>query len=394
MNDNQLETTAQCSDSIYIVIALDGEIKGFDSEPTLPGLVMRKNALSKTQLARLSQDITQIWDYESWFPSTSQLYFDGEAVEVLKLICDYPHPRERKAHVRQFMCFKQSNIYVSEWVTKKSLSDLHTCLSNGSYHAKPFMVKLGSGSSVDRFPEDLNYLLCDVPEQPWYSPSHHTPVNRYLLENLYLLNRKYPDIKIECDVIQNVIMKLSDEEQEEMIRSYTSNQIEAILDYDWYKRNRLLRSLHFERVKRNHPIIKFPFTIHMAANRKVVVNARVMTQEEATEFQSTLDETRFAILDDVYMSPAAILGLLAYLYLELGNKDFIELLQYLQHRQQKRDSMLQEDTIYKLEKSLVLQKAVVDASKLDATLPLSLKLEFNGFDWDAYTKDGICSPYK
>lgn len=389
MNDNQLVTTAQCSDSSRIIITLGGEIEDFDSKSTFPGLVMRRDALSKTQLARLSQDIEPTWDlaYEGWFPSTSQLYLDSENVKVLKLICDHPYQRERKAHLRQFMLFKQGNIYVSEWVTKKSLSDLHACLSKGAYHARPFMVKLSSGSSAGHFPDDLNYLLCDVPEQPWYSPSHHTSVNRYLLENLYLLNQKYPDIKIECDVVENVIMKLSDEEQEEMVRSYTSNQIEAILDYDWYKRNILLRSLHFERVKRNHPIIEFPFTIHMAAGRKVVVNARVMAQDEANEFQAILDETRFAILDDVYMSPAAILGLLAYLYLELGNKDFIELLQYLQHRQQKGGSMLQEDTIYKLEKSLVLQKAIVDASKLDATLPLSLKLEFNGFDWNASRDD-------
>lgn len=380
MNDNQLVTTAQCSDSSRIIITLGGEIEEFDSKSTFPGLVMRRDALSKTQLARLSQDIEPTWDlaYEGWFPSTSQLYLDSENVEVLKLICDHPYQRERKAHLRQFMLFKQGNIYVSEWVTKKSLSDLHACLSKGAYHARPFMVKLSSGSSAGHFPDDLNYLL-------------DTPVNRYLLENLYLLNRKYPDIKIECDVIQNVIMKLSDEEQEEMVRSYTSDQIEAILDYDWYKHNRLLRSLHFERVKRNHPIIEFPFTIRMAADRKVVVNARVMTQAEAEDFQAILDETKFAIFDDVYMSPAAILGLLVYLYLELGNKDFIELLQYLQHHQQKRGSMLQEDTIYKLEKSLVLQKAIVDASKLDATLPLSLKLEFNGFDWDTYTKDGMFS---
>lgn len=276
------------------------------------------------------------------------------------------------------MLFKQGNIYVSEWVTKKSLSDLHACLSKGAYHARPFMVKLSSGSSVGHFPDDLNYLL-------------DSPVNRYLLENLYLLNRKYPDIKIECDVVENVIMTLSDEEQEEMVHSYTLNQIKALMDYNCYKRNILLRKLHLKRVKQNYPIIEFPFTIRMAADRKVVVNARVMTQAEAEDFQAILDETKFAIFDDVYMSPAAILGLLAYLYLELGNKDFIELLQYLQHHQQKRGSMLQEDTIYQLEKSFVLQKAIVDASKLDATLPLSLKLEFNGFDWDAYTKDGMFS---
>ena len=159
------------------------------------------------------------------------------------------------------------------------------------------------------------------------------------------------------------------------------------MDYNCYKRNILLRKLHLKRVKQNYPIIEFPFTIRMAADRKVVVNARVMTQAEAEDFQAILDETKFAIFDDVYMSPAAILGLLAYLYLELGNKDFIELLQYLQHHQQKRGSMLQEDTIYQLEKSFVLQKAIVDASKLDATLPLSLKLEFNGFDWNASRDD-------
>ena len=383
MNDNQLVTTAQCSDSSRIIITLGGEIEEFDSKSTFPGLVMRRDALSKTQLARLSQDIEPTWDlaYEGWFPSVSPLYFDGEDVEVLKLICNHPYQRERKAHLRQFMLFKQGNIYVSEWVTKKSLSDLHACLSKGAYHARPFMVKLSSGSSAGHFPDDLNYLL-------------DTPVNQYLLENLYLLNRKYPDIKIECDVVENVIMTLSDEEQEEMVRSYTLNQIKALMDYNCYKRNILLRKLHLKRVKQNYPIIEFPFTIRMAADRKVVVNARVMTQAEAEDFQAILDETKFAIFDDVYMSPAAILGLLAYLYLELGNKDFIELLQYLQHHQQKRGSMLQEDTIYKLEKSLVLQKAIVDASKLDATLPLSLKLEFNGFDWDVYTKDGMCSPYK
>lgn len=380
MNDNQLVTTAQCSDSSRIIITLGGEIEEFDSKSTFPGLVMRRDALSKTQLARLSQDIEPTWDlaYEGWFPSVSPLYFDGEDVEVLKLICNHPYQRERKAHLRQFMLFKQGNIYVSEWVTKKSLSDLHACLSKGAYHARPFMVKLSSGSSAGHFPDDLNYLL-------------DTPVNRYLLENLYLLNRKYPDIKIECDVVENVIMTLSDEEQEEMVRSYTLNQIKALMDYNCYKRNILLRKLHLKRVKQNYPIIEFPFTIRMAADRKVVVNARVMTQAEAEDFQAILDETKFAIFDDVYMSPAAILGLLAYLYLELGNKDFIELLQYLQHHQQKRGSMLQEDTIYKLEKSWVLQKAIVDASKLDATLPLSLKLEFNGFDWDTYTKDGMFS---
>lgn len=380
MNGNQLETTAEYSDCI--LITLDGEIKEFDSESTFPGLVMRKDALSKTQLARLSQDIEPTWDlaYEGWFPSASQLYFDDEDIKSLRRICGHPYQRERKAHLRQFMCFKQGNIYVSEWVTKKSLSDLHACLSNGLYHARPFMVKLSSGSSADHFPEDLNYLL-DL----------DTPVNRYLLENLYLLNQKHPDIGIECDVIENVIMTLSDEEQEEMVRSYTSNQIKALMDYNWYKRNILLRKLHLERVKQNYPIIEFPFTIRMAADRKVVVNARVMTQAEAEDFQAILDETQFAIFDDVYMSPAAVLGLLAYLYLELGDKDFVELLQYLQHRQQKGGSTLQEDTIYKLEKSFVLQKAIVDASKLDATLPLSLKLEFNGFDWDAYTRDDMFS---
>lgn len=380
MNDNQLVTTAQCSDSSRIIITLGGEIEEFDSKSTFPGLVMRRDALSKTQLARLSQDIEPTWDlaYEGWFPSTSQLYLDSENVEVLKLICDHPYQRERKAHLRQFMLFKQGNIYVSEWVTKKSLSDLHACLSKGAYHARPFMVKLSSGSSAGHFPDDLNYLL-------------DTPVNRYLLENLYLLNQKYPDIKIECDVVENVIMELSDEEQEEMVHSYTLNQIKALMDYNCYKRNILLRKLHLKRVKQNYPIIEFPFTIRMAADRKIVVNARVMTQAEAEDFQAILDETKFAIFDDVYMSPAAILGLLAYLYLELGNKDFIELLQYLQHHQQKRGSMLQEDTIYQLEKSFVLQKAIVDASKLDATLPLSLKLEFNGFDWDAYTKDDMFS---
>lgn len=366
-----VESTDESTEKI--IVALNGQVYDLDSEvSSIQGMVFPKEALSPQQLTTLRRDIARL---EAGFGSsmlmsflhfhTSQLHLDGKNVDVLKLICDHPLQGEREAHLSQFLVLLQHGVHIPEWIAKQSLSDLHIYWDNGIYNAVPFMVQIASsfryGLELSR---DFNNWICDH------------PCNPYSLENLYLLAKSHPDVKISYEIMSRVFMCLSSEEQKALC-SCTSEHVKALMASDWYIWNEQYKTFHLDRLRQNLPIVEFSFNIQSGPYDDTW-SVCAMTSDEAEDFQAIMKRSELGPLYDNAFSRYRSFKSFIYLYLKIGSKDFEEFLQYLRNCQQdEEDWKLLLDVLYG---AVEAQKMIVAASKLDSTLPFSLRFQLSGFD--------------
>lgn len=359
-----------------IIVALNAEIYDFDSSFILPGLVIPHGALSEQQLTTLKEDVSALQDllYEDKHFHTPHLRLDTEEdVKVLRLICDHSYRDKRLRHLRHFLYFRQHGIYVSEWVTQQSLL---------ATRQAAFMIKTDSDLPYGLLP-DFNYYICEYPVVP------HT------LENLHLLAKRHPNVEISHRAVCDVFMYLSHEQQKGMI-GYTSHQIKAIMDCDWYIHHANLSSLHLERVKKNLPLVEHQFVMQFESKGKISSIqqlAHAMTLDEAEDFQKILDRTQFIIPNSYYsMSTSSVFGLFVYLYLELGSTNFEELLYYLKDCES--NNRRKRSLVKVLYDYYEAQERIIVASKQHCELPLSLRLTFSGFDWNPYMEQSCALQYE
>jgi hypothetical protein len=354
-------------DQSKILVSLDGDVSSFS--PALDGekgLVLPSDAFSENQLLMLTKCFKSLpWTFrESEHLHTNPLHCNDEDVEVLKLICEHKRSRNRVNHLEQFLYLRQHGIRVSEQLTQESL------LAVGW---TPFMVGISHIGPIHSFAIDFNYIVCK------------SSVSPNILENIYWLAKNRLNVRINYFSALKVFATLSDSEQEKIMHSYTSDQVRAITDCDWYIHHALLSSLHFDRVKRNLPIVNYPFILKFASKWRVSdvsIPARAMTLEESEDFQAILNRTKYIFfLDDWYMFADELFGLFVYFYLILGSTDFEELLQYLQNCQY--NSEKEKSIVKTLYDSPQLQELIAPTSNQEAELPLSLRLVLYDLDWDS-----------
>ena len=365
------------SNSGSIMVILDGDVVDFDSAVSvIRGLVIPKNALSKRQLTVLKKDVRLSRSLYNQHCHISQLRFDGEEdIKVLRLICDHKCSRNRVNHLKQFLYLRQHGIRVSEQLTQESLLAVDWA---------PFMVGISHIGPIHSFAIDFNYIVCK------------SSVSPNILENIYWLAKNRLNVRINYFSALKVFATLSDSEQEKIMHSYTSDQVRAITDCDWYIHHALLSSLHLERVKKNLPLVEHQFVMQFESKGKISSIqqlAHAMTLDEANNFQTILDRTQFVVPNSYYsMSTSSVFGLFVYLYLELGSTNFEELLYYLKDCES--NNRRKRSLVKVLYDYYEAQERIIVASKQHCELPLSLRLTFSGFDWNPYMEQSCALQYE
>lgn len=359
-------------DQSKILVSLDGDVSSFS--PALDGekgLVLPSDAFSENQLLMLTKCFKSLpWTFrESEHLHTNPLHCNDEDVEVLKLICEHPSKGDSATHLEYFIYFRQHGIYLSKEVTKRSLSDFPHYWEQGLFSAVPFIVDVSKNGSLSI--GSFKDWVCDK------------AINPYSVENLYLLVQKSSNIKINYDVVLKMFLCLSREEQENIINDYTLDQIMAIMGSSWYLDDAPLKNLHLNRIKANTPVVRSSFIIRYSSKRKVhdtKISIMAMTLDEADDFQSILNRTEFAVPESIDTTPEETFGVLFYYYLKLGSTDFEELVQYIQNCENS-----EKETLIKtlLCNSSETKKSIIDVSKQNRELPLSLRLVLSGLDWDS-----------
>lgn len=349
-----------------ILVTLYNEIRCLESEDsTICGVVVPYGALSESQLAVLKDSMAELrllYDRHCHIP---QLRLDNdEDIKSLRLICDHCDSRKRLDYLNQFLYLRQHGVYLPAWVTLQSLLFATT-------QRTPFMPKIGNQSLMESFLEDFNYTICRCQINPYSLMNLHALVSKY---------PEYPEMDLDYGGILQVFVYLSQEEQEEMVSSYTAAQIKAVMEYGWYAHRTRLQSLHLERVKKNIPIVRYPFIVKNNFNGRIqntAIPIRAMTLDEAENFQAILDRTEFVVPEDIYMSSDRISSFI-YLYFQLGSTNFEELLYYL--RDCKNDAKENKSAVKTLCDSRELQESIIAFSKQAYELPLSLSLALSVLD--------------
>lgn len=349
-----------------ILVTLYNEIRCFTSEDsTIRGVVVPYEALSESQLNILKSamvELRSLYDRHCHIP---QLRLDNdEDIKSLRLICDHCDSRKRLDYLNQFLYLRQHGVYLPALVTLQSLLFATT-------HRTPFMPKIGNQSLMELFLEDFNYTICRCQINPYSLMNLHALVSKY---------PEYPEMELDYGGILQVFVYLSQEEQEEMVSSYTAAQIKAVMDYGWYAHRTRLQSLHLKRVKKNLPIVRYPFVVKNNFNGRIqntAIPIRAMTLDEAEDFQAILDRTEFVVPEDIYMSSDRISSFI-YLYFQLGSTNFEELLYYL--RDCKNDAKETKSAVKTLCDSRELQESIIAFSKQAYELPLSLSLALSVLD--------------
>lgn len=335
-------------------------------------MVLPSDAFSENQLLMLTKCFKSLpWTFrESEHLHTNPLHCNDEDVEVLKLICEHPSKWDSAIHLEYFVYFRQHGVYLSKEVTKRSLSDFPHYWEQGLFSAVPFIVDVSKNGSL--FIGNFRDWVCDI------------AMNPYSVENLYLLMQKYPNIKIDYDVVLEMFLRLSREEQENIINYYTLDQIMALMSSSWYLGNELIRAFHMERVKANIPIVRFLFTMRHASKGEIHKTKGflwAMTLDEATVFQDIMDRTQFVVPENIMLFPAKAFNVLFYYYLKLGSTNFEELIQYVQNCENSTQESFIKVLLYN---SSELQEAIFEISSQNRELPLSLRFALNGLDWNSY----------
>ena len=349
-----------------ILVTLYNEIRCLESEDsTICGVVVPYGALSESQLNILKSSMVELRSLYDRHCHIPQLRLDNdEDIKSLRLICDHCDSRKRLDYLNQFLYLRQHGVYLSAWVTLQSLLFATT-------HRAPFMPKIGNQSLMELFLEDFNYTICRCQINPYSLMNLHALVSKY---------PEYPEMELDYGGILQVFVYLSQEEQKEMVSSYTPEQVKAVMDYGWYAHRTRLQSLHLERVKKNVPIVRYPFVVKNNFNGRIqntAIPIRAMTLDEAEDFQSILDRTEFVVPGDIYMSSDRISSFI-YLYFQLGSTNFEELLYYL--RDCKNDAKETKSAVKTLCDSTELQESIIAFSKQAYELPLSLSLALSVLD--------------
>lgn len=349
-----------------ILVTLYNEIRCFTSEDlTIRGVVVPYGALSESQLAVLKDSMAELRSLYDRHCHIPQLRLDNdEDIKSLRLICDHCDSRKRLDYLNQFLYLRQHGVYLPALVTLQSLLFATT-------HRTPFMPKIGNQSLMELFLEDFNYTICRCQINPYSLMNLHALVSKY---------PEYPEMELDYGGILQVFVYLFQEEQKEMVSSYTPEQVKAVMDYGWYAHRTRLQSLHLERVKKNVPITRYPFVVKNNFNGRIqntAIPIRAMTLDEAEDFQAILDRTEFVVPEDIYMSSDRISSFI-YLYFQLGSTNFEELLYYL--RDCKNDAKETKSAVKTLCDSTELQESIIAFSKQAYELPLSLSLALSVLD--------------
>ena len=349
-----------------ILVTLYNEIRCLESEDsTICGVVVPYGALSESQLAVLKDSMTELRSLYDRHCHIPQLRLDNdEDIKSLRLICDHCDSRKRLDYLNQFLYLRQHGVYLPALVTLQSLLFATT-------HRTPFMPKIGNQSLMELFLEDFNYTICRCQINPYSLMNLHALVSKY---------PEYPEMELDYGGILQVFVYLSQEEQKEMVSSYTPEQVKAVMDYGWYAHCTRLQSFHLERVKKNIPITRYPFVVKNNFNGRIqntAIPIRAMTLDEAEDFQAILDRTEFVVPGDIYMSSDRISSFI-YLYFQLGSTNFEELLYYL--RDCKNDAKETKSAVKTLCDSTELQESIIAFSKQAYELPLSLSLALSVLD--------------
>lgn len=368
--------------SEYIIVTLEGQILDFDSsiDTSTQGLVIPNNGLSVQQLARLGSDLTTVQSMSKLKKPansfqhfhTPQLCLDDEQVRVLKLVCCHPLEIERLEHLLQLMVHWQHDVYVSEAATEHSLAKYQSRVLGFAPFA---MVRMFNANLITRFHE----LACEHRANP------------YFLENLYRMRNMYPDVFFHPKTLEHFFMCLPQEEQEE-IMSYTPAQMEILATSYWHLDDERYIKLHLERIRNKRPIATgslacFSFIDSYRASPVKTENSGSMTPDEANDFNSIVSRFPLMFPIEYRTSKRGVPELFIYLYLKLGSADFEAFIQYVYELNQKDEvSGTKESVISTLLDSFELQELIVDISKKDPELPMSLKLELSNLDWLSYKK--------
>ena len=349
-----------------ILVTLYNEIRCLESEDsTICGVVVPYGALSESQLNILKSSMVELRSLYDRHCHIPQLRLDNdEDIKSLRLICDHCDSRKRLDYLNQFLYLRQHGVYLPALVTLQSLLFATT-------HRTPFMPKIGNQSLMELFLEDFNYTICRCQINPYSLMNLHALVSKY---------PEYPEMELDYGGILQVFVYLSQEEQKEMVSSYTPEQVKAVMDYGWYAHRTRLQSLHLERVKKNVPITRYPFVVKNNFNGRIqntAIPIRAMTLDEAEDFQAILDRTEFVVPEDIYMSSDRISSFI-YLYFQLGSTNFEELLYYL--RDCKNDAKETKSAVKILCDSRELQESIIAFSKQAYELPLSLSLALSVLD--------------
>jgi hypothetical protein len=360
------------SSSLILIPFYDDKVRNFDAKDTnYQGIVLPQDGLSETQLNILTDSMTELRDFHYSHGRMFHLRLDNdEDVRSLRLICDHNDSWEQFDHLKQFLYLRHYGIYVPEWMTKQSLSSSNECQA-------PFMIEMENESLAYWLLREFNFLV------------RLKTVNPHTLENLHLLAKKeHLNIKMyRSNIVRGAFLRLSQEEQSEIVHSYTPEQIKNVMECGWDEAHPHWQTLYLERVRNNLPISDYSLVIKFECDSKIysaTMTISSMTLNEAECFQRIFEKTQFVVPEDVYISSGQI-SPFVYLYFQLGAANFEELLYYL--RDYPSSSCKNGDSIVKmLCNSTKFQESIITLSKQDCELPLSLKLELYDLDGELCTK--------
>ena len=373
-----------------ILVSLDGKIHRW-AQPANEtyGLLIPRRGLSHKQLKVLTADMVELRNSfaskdESHFHKP-QLSLEGEDLKVLRAILDWPDSQARLSHLKQFIVFRQHNIYVSERLAKQSLSTwrdsvLLSVLGNVIKENIPFVMFENSFDEWIR-KSRFNDWVCDH------------PVNVYVLELLEQFAKRCRRGMFGNGIwtLPALLCLLQKNQEVRPVFGGSLGLKTTVFQGDWYFSDARYRKIHFSRIGKGLNIYDMTLRVSACHGDKPI-HIHALTLDEMDEFEDIIDRTGFVVpycyeffvpYSYEAASQEVFIRLLIYLYLRLGGSDFEELLKYMQSNDRDGKSPM----VHVLYHSLELQEAVIAASKLDSALPMSLKLELSDLDWYSYVKN-------
>lgn len=368
-----------------ILVSLDGKIHrlGLQQANETCGLLIPRRGLSNKQLKVLAADMAELGNSfaskdESHFHKP-QLSLEGEDLKVLRAILDWPDSQARLSHLKQFIVFRQHNIYVSERLAKQSLSTwrdsvLLSVLDNVIKENIPFVMFEISYDEWVKKP-DFNDWVCDH------------PVNAHVLELLeeFAKKRRRGMFGHGIWVLPALLCLFQKNQEVYPVFGGSLGLRTTVFQGDWYFSDARYRKIHFSRIRKGIDAYDMTLKVPVCCGDEPM-RICALNLDEMNEFEDIIARLGFVVPHCYEVaSQVVFIRLLVYLYLRLGGNDFEELLRYMQNND-RNDRHDKSPMVHILYHSVELQEAIIAASKLDSALPMSLKLELSDLDWYSYVK--------